>query len=59
MNVGNMIINPVMIIWMLGVQIYIFADRNEHARRIFGAIIMTVAWMVHLVLCIAKLAGKV
>ena len=59
MNVGNMIINPVMIIWMLGVQIYIFADRDENARRIFGAIIMTVARIVHLVLCIAKLAGKV
>ena len=59
MNVGNMIINPLMILWMLGVQIYIFADRDENTLRVFGGAVMTVAWMVHLVLCIAKLAGKV
>lgn len=48
-------INPLVVVWMLGVQFFILADDNAIKRKVIGIFVMTIAWITNIILCLIKL----
>lgn len=47
-------INLLVLLWIIGAQTVIFADEDEHSRKVIGWAVMTLALIINIIISITK-----